>query len=73
MGGWLCLVKPPCALLLPLVLILECGLSGELSGFFFFPGSAAFIQRPGGEGLILIQLSFPQWHEFEQLGMTEVP
>lgn len=40
---------------------------------FFFPGSAAFIQRPGGEGLILIQLSFPQWHEFEQLGMTEVP
>lgn len=36
MGGWLCLVKPPCALLLPLVLILECGLSGELSGFFFF-------------------------------------
>lgn len=41
--------------------------------FFLFPGSAAFIQRPGGERLVLIQLSFPEWHEFEQLEMTEVP
>lgn len=55
------------------VLMLVCGLSGELSGFFFFPGSAAIIQRPGGERLILIQLSFPEWHELEQLEMTEVP
>lgn len=41
--------------------------------FFFFPGSAAFVQRQGGETLILIQLSFTKQHEFEQLEMTEVP
>lgn len=34
--GWLCAVKPPRALLLPLVLMLVCGLSRELFGFFFF-------------------------------------
>lgn len=73
-GGWLCLVKPPSALLLPLVLLVVCGLSGDLSGcFFFFPVSASFIQRPEGERLILIHLSFPEWHEFEQLEVTEVP
>lgn len=63
-GGWLRLVKPPSALLLPLVLLMVCGLSRELSEVFFFPGSAAFIQRPEGERLILVQLIFPEWHEF---------
>lgn len=41
--------------------------------FFFFPGSATFVQRQGGETLILIQLSFAKQHEFEQLEMAEVP